>query len=205
MASLHRLTGTWLRDLQSSIPTSNNTYIGIDIEAELFPSQLPSGMTLVGHDFTKPWPSDWHNSFDLVHLRFCLGASGTYPVQDVVTSLTGLVKPGGWMELVEADVDMTQDAGPALTEYIQLLREIFTLAGVGGNLAPRLRRWLEAAGLEAVEERHVDVATGVKNPRPELVEKGINGTCSMIDPLIAMAISRSQCLLLTLQRSLTAR
>jgi hypothetical protein len=79
------------------------------------------------------------------------------------------------------------------------------LAGVGGNLGSKLRRWLEAAGLEAVEERLVGVATGVKNPRPELVEKGINGTCAMVDPLIAVAISRSPCLLLILQRSLTAR
>src|ERR1700722_6058776 len=168
MVSLHRLTGTWLRDLQSSIPTSNNTYIGIDLQAELFPSQLPSGMTLVRHDFTKPWPSDWHNSFDFVHQRFGLGASGTCPVQDVVTNLAGLVKPGGWIELVEADVDRTQGAGPVLTEFIQLLREIFTLDGVGGSLGPKLRRWLETAGLEAVEERRVDIAIGVKNPRPEL-------------------------------------
>jgi hypothetical protein len=205
MASLHRLTGTWLRDLQSSIPTSNNTYIGTDIEAELFPSELPSGMTLVRHDFTKPWPSDWHNSFDFVHQRFGLAGSGTFPVQDVVTNLAGLVKPGGWIELVEADLDRTQDAGPVLTEFIQLLREMFTLAGVGGNLASKLRRWLEAAGLEALEERRVDIASGVKNARPELMEKSINGTCGMVDPLISMAISRSPCLLLTLQRSLTAR
>jgi hypothetical protein len=42
---------------------------------------------------------------------------------------------------------------------------------------------LEAAGLEAVEERLVDIATGVKNLRLELVDKSINGTCGAVDPI----------------------
>lgn len=187
--------GTWLRDLQSSISTPNNTYIGTDIEAELFASQLPTGMTLLAHDFTKPWPADWHNSFDIVHQRLGLAGCGPHPIQDVVTNLIGLVKPGGWIELVELDVGEPQNAGPVLREFIQLLREIFTLVGMGGNFAPKMRGCLEVVGLEAVEERFVDCKAGARNPKPDLVGKSINGTCDAIDPLIAMAKSESLSLL----------
>ena len=141
--------GTWLRDLQSSIPKSvDHTYIGTDIEPELFPSQLPAGMTLLAQDVTKPWPADWPKSFDLVHQRLGLAGSSPTPIPDVVTNLIGLVKPGGWIELVELDIDEPQDAGPALREFIRLLREVFTLTGMGGNFASKMRGWLEAVGLE---------------------------------------------------------
>jgi hypothetical protein len=60
---------------------------------------------------------------------------------------------------------------------------------MGGSFALRLRGWLEAAGLEAVEERFVDCMAGVRNPKPELVDKSINGMCDAIDALIAMAKS----------------
>jgi len=79
-------------------------------------------------------------------------------VQDVVANLVGLVKPGGWIELVEPDVGGPKDSGPAL-------REIFTLGGMGGNFALKMRGWLEAAGLEAVEQRFVDCPAGARNAR----------------------------------------
>lgn len=82
---------------------------------------------------------------------------GPYAEQDVVTNLIRLGKPGGWIELVELNVYEPQDAGgPALRDFIRLLREIFTLAGMGGDFASKMRGCLEAARLEKVEERLVD-------------------------------------------------
>jgi hypothetical protein len=39
-------------------------------------------------------------------------------MQDVVANLVGLVKPGGWIELVELDVGGPKDSGPALSGFI---------------------------------------------------------------------------------------
>jgi hypothetical protein len=71
------------------------------------------------------------------------------------------------------------------------LRETFTLGGIGGNFAPKLRGLLEAAGLEAVEQRYADCPAGARNARADLVAKSINGICGVIDPLIAMAKSKT--------------
>jgi hypothetical protein len=95
-------------------------------------------------------------------------------MQDVVANLVGLV---------ELDVGGPKDSGPAL-------REIFTLGGMGGNFAPKLRGWLEAAGLEAVKRWFVDCPAGARNARADLVAKSINGICGVIDPSIAMAKSK---------------
>ena len=149
-------------------------------------------MSLVAHDLTKPWPSDWHASFDLVHQRLALAAVGpNFSQQDAVANIAALVKPGGWIELVELDIDEpnSKDAGPALREFIQLLREIFTLVGLGGNFARKLRGWLEAAGLEQVEERLVDFPAGARSRTADLAAKSINGSCSAVEPLVAVAKS----------------
>jgi hypothetical protein len=82
--------------------------------------------------------------------------------------------------LVELDVGGPKNSGP-------VLREIFTLGGMGGNFTLKLRGWLEAAGLEAVEQRLVDCPAGARNARADLVAKSINGICGAVGPLIAMA------------------
>ena len=66
------------------------------------------------------------------------------------------------------------------------MREIFTLGGMGGNFALKMHGWLEA-----VEQRFVDCPAGAMNARADLVAKSINGICGAIDPLIAMAKSKT--------------
>ena len=116
-------------------------------------------------------------------------------MQDVVANLAALVAPGGWLELVELDIDeppadaAAASQGPALRDFIRLLREIFTLVGMGGNFAHKMLGWLDAAGLEAVEERVVDCPAGARSPNADLAAKSINGTCGAVEPLVAMAKS----------------
>ena len=180
--------GTWLRDLQSSTPNStHHTYIGTDIVPELFSSTLPANLTLQTHDFMKPWPSEWQNSFDLVHQRLGLAGSGTFPMPTVIANLTTLLKPSGWIELVELDLEAPSGAGPALADFLRLLRELFTLGGMGGNFALKLRPWLEDAGLDNVEEHFVETPTGAKNKDPDLAVKSTNGVVGAVGPLIAAA------------------
>src|SRR3954452_10639880 len=59
------------------------------------------------------------------------------------------------------------------------------------DFAPKLGGWLEAAGLEAVEQRFVDCPAGARNARADLVAKSINGICDAIDPLIPVANSNT--------------
>jgi hypothetical protein len=62
---------------------------------------------------TEPWPVQWHGTFDLVHSRMALPRVGLYPLDDVVRNLVDLVKPGGWIQLVEMEWQVWE-AGPVL-------------------------------------------------------------------------------------------
>lgn len=185
------LTGLWLRDVATTAGGSHR-YFGTDIVPDLFPSQLPRNMTLQEQDFTKPWPPSWRSSFDLVHQRLGLAGAGSCPLQVVVKNLVELAKPGGWLELVELDLDVADGQGPALRDFLRLLKELFTLGGMGGNFAVKLRGLLEEAGLENVEERVVEIPAGARNTNPNLAARSINGVCGALEPLIAVAKSKSR-------------
>ena len=156
---------------------------------ELFPTNLPPGITLVVQSFTDPWPPDWTESFDLIHQRFALAAAGFISIKTVLRNFVGLLKPGAWIQLIEMELDGAESNAPASRDFLQLLKDIFNTAGVGGDFVRSLRKDLREAGLEEVEERLVDVPSGARNPNPDLVVKSTDGACNAVPPMVAMAKS----------------
>lgn len=181
--------GTWLRDLQAS-NSAEHSYYGIDLVAELFPPNLPEGLTLKQQSFLDPWPSDWYGAFDLVHERFGLAGAGTSPIKDVLREFAALLKTGGYLEVVEMDTDPVDGNGPAGNEFLQLMKEIFALGGMGANFSRNLKGWLGDIGMDNVEERAVRLQMGVRATHPDLVPKSISGVCGSVTPLVAVANSK---------------
>lgn len=170
-----RALGLWLRDLQSSLPnpgTNENTYTGTDIVPSYFPHQLPPSTTLLVHNMTAAYPESMIGSFDLVHQRLALPGCGTYPLRSAVASLVTLVKPGGWIQLLEADHGGPGSESAALKDAFRLIKELFGKAGIDYEYARRLKGWLLEMGLEKVEESVLDVPLGKSNGNTELGQKG---------------------------------
>lgn len=102
--------------------------------------------------------------FDFVHLR--LLSTGVplaaWPV--VVADLARVMRPGGWVEMVEYswDVDCADDAAPASKRVLELTRQMAARAGLdgGGQVFRSLDGYLQAAGLEEVARREVGVMIG---------------------------------------------
>jgi hypothetical protein len=147
------------------------TFIGTDIVESYFPpqSEWPSNVTLAIQSITKTWPKEWTETFDLVHQRFALPAAGRKGLKDALDGLLGLVKPGGWIQLVEAD--HSAFTGPAMEELFELVKEVFGAMDVGYAHAREMKDMLIEAGLEAVTEDMRDVPLGITNPNPEMARK----------------------------------
>ncbi|KAF2446669.1 putative methyltransferase SirN-like protein [Karstenula rhodostoma CBS 690.94] len=162
--------GLWLRDMCSTLP-KENTYVGIDIMQEYFPprSQWPDNVELHIQSITKPWPEPWAESFDLVHQRFALPAAGKSGVTGALKGLIGLMKPGGWIQMIEADHSVY--TGPAMGELFELITDVFAAIDVPCDIAKEVKGMLQEEGLEQVEERVFDVPLGVRNPDTELGRK----------------------------------
>lgn len=108
---------------------------------------------------TKSWPESWNESFDFVHQRMALPAAGKAEVLGTLRAFVRLVKPGGWIQLVEPDHSVSR--GPAMSDFFRLLNDIFTFMGTGPNYAKQLKTWMQTdLGLVEVEERIFDIPIG---------------------------------------------
>ena len=179
-------TGYWLRDLEHSLEAPH-TSIGTDIVKEYFPSNLPKSISLETHSMHKPWPESWQGTFDLVHQRYGLAAAGDLSPHGVVTNLLTLLKPGGWIQLVEADFNHCSMTGPVMTRTHKLYRELFDIMGSGPHYAREMKGWLEDAGLEDVQLRTFDVRLGARHPDPKLAAIGVNTTCQVSSMMVHLA------------------
>lgn len=126
-------------------------------------------------DINKPWPKEWEGSFDLVHQRLALAAGGSGGEQ-ALQYLAALVKPGGWIQLIEATNDLPDDTGPAFQNFIHVMQGIFTFLGASKNVGNELSGWLNAAGFNDIEDRVCYVKFGPKNPNPNLAKQGVYST-----------------------------
>ncbi|MCJ1434632.1 hypothetical protein MMC27_004001 [Xylographa pallens] len=68
-----------------------------------------------------------------------------------VAHLTELVRPGGWIQLIEAENLIGEEDGPAMHDFLKLMKDVFTAMGAKVTMARHVRNWLE--GIVNVQER----------------------------------------------------
>ncbi|KAF1998246.1 hypothetical protein P154DRAFT_578072 [Amniculicola lignicola CBS 123094] len=166
--------GLWLRDAASSIPGSHHEFIGTDLNSKDFPAKPAPNFVYREQDINTPWPSNWTASLDLVHQRLGLAATGPN-TKAVVKNLCDLVKPGGWIQLVEAEDRIDEEDGPAWKSLFQIMHDVFNMIGTNYGAIADAAKWLEEFGFEDVREEVVEVKYGKKNKDVDLARKGILG------------------------------
>lgn len=183
-------TGTWIRGLQSSgPPTPPHVFVGIDIDGSKFPKNPPAGTTYYVQDINKPWPAEWKNSFDIVHQRLTLVGAGPNG-QGALKSLSELVKPGGWIQLIEAENILGDSDGPAMHDFVQVMKDIFTFVGASLQLSHLMSDWIKEDGFIHIEERLVTCQMGVTNQNSQLAKQGVYSTGVAATGLVGFAKSK---------------
>ncbi|KAF9455049.1 S-adenosyl-L-methionine-dependent methyltransferase [Macrolepiota fuliginosa MF-IS2] len=111
-------TGIWLEDLAKQTPTKPQ-YIGTDIVSLLFPepATLPSNMKFEIQSVLR-LPPDWTNKFTIVHQRLLIAGLRTHEWEQATKEMYRVLKPGGWVQLLELDI---WTSGPALAKHRELL------------------------------------------------------------------------------------
>ena len=89
-------TGIWLEEARQELGHGANgesvQYVGFDISGDQFPDSKTSGLEFVVHDAVTPFPAQYHEKFDLVHLRFLSYAIKANQLQDCVDSVSRLIR-----------------------------------------------------------------------------------------------------------------
>ncbi|KAK8075377.1 hypothetical protein PG997_010040 [Apiospora hydei] len=156
-------SGVWLQDLKASLPaSSNHTYIGTDITPIYFVKTASPDLTLQVQSMKQPWPTEWQGTFDL-------RGEGRSEAKGTIANMMHLLKPGGWMQLVESDHSVVQ--GPALQSMFELLCDKFKVMDTGPDYAPQLEDWFKELGMVNIGCRIFDVPLGANNPNEEMKAK----------------------------------
>ena len=172
-------------DLHDALSSKENVYIGTDSVERMFPNNLPKSITLQVQRIDNPWPQNWSKSFDYVHQRLVLPGCESCSAATAVKNLCDLVKPGGWIELLEQDHNCPNPG--AFDKAEGMIREIFTVNGFGYDYPLRMKGWLEDAGMEDVRQEVFDVLVGALNPKPKMAQKSTWQISSALTGFLPMA------------------
>jgi SAM-dependent methyltransferase len=143
-------TGRWAKEVAQQFPGAEVVGIDVSVTLEIQEKGPPSEYTFIQANVFDPLPfPDGH--FDYTHMRFIFSATPVQKWPEMVRELVRVTAPGGWIELVEANVPA--DAGPAFEQINVWGRQILGARGVDLSLGSQVGRFLREAGVVPVTER----------------------------------------------------
>ncbi|KAI1803919.1 hypothetical protein F4811DRAFT_522876 [Daldinia bambusicola] len=168
--------GFWLSQFQASLKDpSSATLVGTDLQ-DRFPNPPRPGVHLQIQDINEPWPESWKSTFDYVHQALVLFQAGLKK-REAVHSLGELVKPGGWIELMEPQYDTTnENNGPAFQQFLDMMDELWAMRGTKSDFAAGLEDMIKDAGFVDVKSVLLRIGIGPKHKNSELADISVEST-----------------------------
>ncbi|MCJ1283375.1 hypothetical protein MMC26_002703 [Xylographa opegraphella] len=131
IADVATVMGVWMDEAQQELRTAavgseEVRFTGFDVSDALFPRQVRPGQTFVVHDFLQPFPDEYREQFDLVHLRFLGAGMRACQLEDLVEWVIEILRPGGylqWQGLDAIDVWTVPETSMAKQMIYWLVRE----------------------------------------------------------------------------------
>ncbi|KAL4783405.1 hypothetical protein BJX76DRAFT_358044 [Aspergillus varians] len=176
--------GIWMKDVQT-LAAPGTQFVGFDIAPDP-QSPLPPNIHIQAQNILEPFPSEWQNSFDLVHQRLLLVMFSETQVHQILDRLIGTVKPGGWVQLFEGDASKrVYNPNAKSFEFFHKFVEKMESATVGRYLSDYLRD----AGMINIGHQEVELQLGCANPDRELgmlglrnIQSAVNGFMARFEP-----------------------
>ncbi|KAF2656936.1 methyltransferase GliN [Lophiostoma macrostomum CBS 122681] len=155
--------GIWMLDAADEYP--NAMFVGADIQPRHFEQikNLPPSITFKVQNLLDNWPAEDQGMYDLVHQRYCLAQFTEEKDLNIVSKLLGLVKPGGFVQFVEADMTSFKGGNehPGMSEFMRFCERAFPEAKMNPRPGPRIKEWLKESGAVDVTEDILSFEMGV--------------------------------------------
>ncbi|THC97375.1 hypothetical protein EYZ11_003148 [Aspergillus tanneri] len=160
--------GTWLADLAGTDRPDLELY-GVDLSQAQFRSD--PRLKLREHDVRQPFPNSWgwKNRFDLVHQRLLVWGIGADEWPRVLANLTDVVKPGGVLQLVEAEWVLSSYSDEQVQQKkLAKVQEWSTSScGMEVHIWKKFPDLLLPLGFEDLKVETFDLGYGATSKRPE--------------------------------------
>lgn len=169
--------GYWLHDLRTQLKYPETaTMVGTDIAPVANASHLPVNIMLCKQNILEDWPQEWEGSFDLVHQRATMAYAGSHDrAVEVTRRLVRLLKPGGWLQLVDGymPVASIHASDAPSTMVFKAIGLCLAGAGLDATIGSQLSNIIQdAGGLEELDCKKEAVRLGY-GAAVHLVEAGL--------------------------------
>ncbi|WVQ64109.1 uncharacterized protein L199_002269 [Kwoniella botswanensis] len=169
-------TGQWLIDLVAEYPDVEEV-IGIDITL-MHPPSYHNKIQFITHNVLEPFPKEWIERFDLVHLRFLITGIKDFPL--LLERLSALLKPGGHLVVVEPETkcrSMTgrglKEVAPAMASFGELSYKAMQRFGIEVDATQNIPRYFENCGnFEDIRKELREIPMSDWSDDPKLKEIG---------------------------------
>jgi len=141
-------TGIWSIEMATEFPNSEFLATDITESYEATSTLAPANLTFSVADTRQlPFPD---NTFDYVFQRMALGSFRTYEWPGAISELVRVTKPGGWVELFEAEKS-PKNTGPIITEFFEKVDVMMEMRDMNLNYLFDHEDALEVVGLQEVQ------------------------------------------------------
>lgn len=124
-----------------------------------------------------------------MHQRLVL-VSGGAKQEQALQSLGALVKPGGWIQVIEATNQLPEGCGPVMHAFVEVMNGVFKFMGADLNMTERMPEWLAGAGFVDIQDRIAPLKLGAANKDPTLAAQGAFSTSTAATGLGKFASSK---------------
>ncbi|KAF1985482.1 S-adenosyl-L-methionine-dependent methyltransferase [Aulographum hederae CBS 113979] len=164
-------TGIWAIDFADEHPEAE--VVGVDL-SPIQPEFVPPNCKFEVDDINAPWTYP-ENYFDMVHVRCMFGSIDDWP--NFYREVFDHLKPGGWIETLEMDIQFKADDGTCPPDHIQTIWsktfiEAGELRGKTFRNAFQAKQWITDAGFEEVVQHRWKLPSGPWSSDPKLKELG---------------------------------
>jgi ubiquinone/menaquinone biosynthesis C-methylase UbiE len=174
-------TGRWAIEMATQFPDAN--VVGVDVappaaDANAATDIRPENYAFVQGNVLERLPFA-DNSFDFVHQRLLVAAIPAARWPSVVAELLRVTRPGGWVELLEAESRLP-NAGPGLQTSIRWMTSLAGRRGIDPASASQIGGFLQQAGAQHIASRMIALPVGERAGRLGAMAKadlmaGMNG------------------------------
>ncbi|KAJ3735970.1 hypothetical protein DFJ43DRAFT_990535 [Lentinula guzmanii] len=132
----------------------------IDISAKQYPVTYPSHIHFSVHSVAN-LPPEWSNTFSYAHQRLVVLAMNDTLWRSAMKELFRVLKPGGWLELIEFETKRFHcGVGPSSNRLCSLVDKLFTEKGIIQNVSDYLCPLLKEVGFIDIQCQTRDVSVG---------------------------------------------
>ncbi|KAJ3753624.1 hypothetical protein EV360DRAFT_74367 [Lentinula raphanica] len=140
----------------------------IDITAQQYPEISPPNIHFSVHSITS-LPPQWTNTFSYAHQRLIVLAMNDALWRSAIKELFRVLKPGGWLELVEFETKRFHysGVGPSSEKLCSVAEKLFTAKGIVQGVSDYLRPLLAETGFVDIDCQNRDVPVGGRRSTAE--------------------------------------